>query len=324
VQNYKFLVFPSGEYANYLHTFIPGTNIDSATNERRKWWCFDNPCGGAFAVAIMGDAIAATCYISGKYLNLNGSKYKVYEIGETFTSPEHQRRGLFSELVKLCTRYAFEQGATAIYGTPNVVATPGYVRLKFEIVDDDRSHLFLSPNISGLILGTTNVAQKSAEKAGSESPYRISSSQFFDHSRNRERINIFSEDYFKWRFTGLGNDRYAYFLRDGFSLAVREHKVGNRRLLMVADYGFSDRKPSTFHAITEIRKILDEEFDAWRYAGIYFLSDWRASCGRLGYGLRKLMHFRSQPICVMDNDRPQFRIDLRKIGLPQLSDCDMC
>jgi GNAT superfamily N-acetyltransferase len=327
VQNYTIKVFPHSDYDAYHKTV--NSNVDAPvpldTQARRKWWCFDNPNGGAFAVAMAGDKVAATCYLSGKSLVLSGTSYKAYEIGETATAPEHQRKGLFSKLVKACTSYAFEEGAVAVYGTPNAQSTPGYAKLKFDIIDDPRSHLFLLPNITGFI------APKSTDELGgfqnkpflSKNSYQIQTSEFFDHAKNRIRLNIFSDNYFQWRFSGLSASRYRYYRRGEFSMAVRESHLGKYKVLMVSDFGYGNEKPNTFDAAKEIRKIFNHEFIAHKYHGIYFSSERDNLLSHFRYGLKRIIHHRSLPICIMTNQDSNVIKKLRSIALPQLSDCDI-
>jgi GNAT superfamily N-acetyltransferase len=327
VQNYTIEVYPHNDYDAYNKAI--NSNIDAPvsleTQARRKWWCFDNPNGGAFAVAMVGGKVAATCYLSGKSLFLNGEKYKAFEIGETATAPEHQRKGLFSKLVKACTTYAFEDGAVAVYGTPNAQSTPGYAKLNFDIVDDPRSHLFLSPNITGFIAPKPidALAGFQDKQPFPKNSYQIQASDFFDHSKNRLRLNVFSDKYFQWRFSGLSATRYRYYRRGEFSMAARESLLGKYKVLLISDFGYESQKPNTFDAAKEIRKIFDQEFSARSYHGIYFNAKWDNLLSPFRYGLKKIIHHRQLPICVVTNKNSKFTKELRSVSLPQLSDCDI-
>ena len=166
MSQYQYKIFSHTEYYKYINTFNLDSNNLSVSDLRRKWYCFDNKLGGAFAVALSNDRVVSTCYLSGKSLLLNGNLYKAYEIGETATVNDHQRKGLFSKLVKLCVSYAFDDGAELIYGTPNSQSTPGYQKLGFKIITDTRSNLFISPIISSLIwrsMSATKIKQDRLE-----------------------------------------------------------------------------------------------------------------------------------------------------------------
>jgi len=258
-------------------------------------------------------------------LLLNGTRYKTYEIGETATAPAHQRKGLFSQLVKTCTKYAFDNGAIAVYGTPNSQSTPGYGKLGFTIIDDARSHLFLSPNLTGFMASKVAkpVTGLKLNENLKENSYRITSTEYFSRTKQRTRLNLFSEEYFDWRFKGLSPDRYKFFQRGEFLMAVREAKLGKYRVLMVSEFGYLDAKSYTFDTIKEIRKIYTNEFYDWDFAGIYFNCEWDATLNSIRYGLKQLIHHRLLPICVATNGNPRFIEQLRSAALPQLSDCDI-
>lgn len=325
--DYELVLFSSKDFDAY-HRVVNGNAkvpVNPATQARRKWWCFDNPHGGAFAVALAGDKVAATCYLSGKVLSLHGRHHKVYEIGETGTDPQHQRKGLFSQLVKLCTRHAFDEGAQAVYGTPNAQSTPGYAKLGFEIIDDARSHFMLSPRLIGLAAQRSGLWQGGPHDAGATQgrAYQITGQDFFAHARGRPRLNLFSEDYFRWRFFGLDDRRYRFFRRGDFSMATRDYALGRYRVLMVSDFGHRDARPGTFDAAAEVRRIVRQEFSPHQHAGIYLNTEWDVTTGRLHQGLKRLVHHRPLPMCVLGNGASGVVEALRHAGLPQLSDCDI-
>lgn len=327
MQDYEIVIFTKNDYENY-HKVVNlnnGVPVPLETQMRRKWWCFDNPNGGVFAAALAGDKVAATCYLSGKSLLLNGSSYKAYEIGETATEPAHQRKGLFSKLVKACTKYAFDNGAVAVYGTPNSQSTPGYKKMGFTIIEDMRSHLFVTPNIFGFMASKTEqslIGNQCSKYLKNES-YQISSSIFFNATKQRIRLNDFTEKYFEWRFNGLSSDRYKFFQRGNFLMAVREANLGRYKILMVSDFGYLNTRPSTFDAVKEIRKIYVHEFFDWDFSGIYFNSEWDPNVNFIHYGLKRLIQHRQLPICIMTNGNPRVIDEFRSVALPQLSDCDI-
>lgn len=323
--DYKVSLFTQQDYQAYTNSVnsINSTPVSMDIQERRKWWCFDNPNGGAFAAVFADEKVVATCYLSGKSLLINGTRYKAYEIGETATDPAHQRKGLFSKLVKECTKYAFDDGAVAVYGTPNALSTPGYSKLGFDIIDDPRSHLFFSPNIAGLIKSNLTssrfrVLQNETPRGGS---YEITGSEFFSHTAHRTRLNLFSAEYFQWRFNGLGRNRYRFYRCDDFSMAIREGCIGKYNVLLISDFG--REKAGAFDSIAEVRRIVRHQGFAATYSGIYLHTKLDNSLGRLGYGLKWLVHHRTLPMCVITNGNPKLLADLHDSSLPQLSDCDI-
>lgn len=326
MSDYHIRIFDKYDYIEYCEKMysIKNNTSTSETIARRKWWCFDNPEGGAFAAAFYEDSVVATCYISGKSLMLNGNIYKAFEIGETATDPLHQRKGLFSSLVKICTAYAFDKGASVVYGTPNLQSTPGYKKLDFSILNDNRSNLFFSPNLTGVLseyldLKTTN---NWLSKPKSTQDFEISSDDYFMQSKDRIHLNNYSKEYFYWRFSDLGVNRYRFFRINDFSMAVREAVVGRFKVLLVSDYGEIKSKPDVFKAIKNIRKIFNNEFSCLNYSGIYFNGEIDKFTNKFKYGIKGLISHRLLPFCLKSNDFNL--IDEFKIhGLSQLSDCDI-
>ena len=58
---------------------------------------------------------------------LEHEKVSCVEIGDTFTHPDHQRKGIFISLLKLSDQSARENCKDFIYGMPNDLALPGYI-----------------------------------------------------------------------------------------------------------------------------------------------------------------------------------------------------
>ncbi len=71
------------------------------------------------------DAGSAT--VTGKPILVRGQEVLAFEIGDTYTHPDHRRKGVFLNAVNACVAYATDRGAKFIYGTPNDASLPGYV-----------------------------------------------------------------------------------------------------------------------------------------------------------------------------------------------------
>jgi len=57
------------------------------------------------------------------------------EIGDTFTHPDFQRQGIFTEMVKGARESSISNGLHLIYGTPNNLSLPGYQKkCNFDVV----------------------------------------------------------------------------------------------------------------------------------------------------------------------------------------------
>lgn len=324
--DYTIKLFTTDEYESYVHAVYRGdsSGVTSDAQLRRRWWCFDNPNGGAFAAAFWDDEVAATCYLSGKLLNIGDELHRVFEIGETATAPDHQRRGLFSKLVNACIEYAFDSGATAIYGTPNSQSTPGYAKLKFDIIESENSHLFFSPNLLHFAipsLAPTPASYSNRTTVGKT--VKLTSDEFYEHARSRLRLNDSSLEYFQWRFCSSPHKKYDFYRLGDFSMAVCRAKLGKYEVVLVSDYGQAGSKGDAIESIKLIRSIHSEIYQGRDHAGIYFHAPLNDRMGRLRYGMNKLIHHRILPVCVMHKGDSALIDALRSAPLPQLSDCDI-
>lgn len=105
-----------------------GTNIFRSTSkEYYEWKLFRNPYqkGKIYLERKDGKVIGSTT-ITPKRISIGGEERLAAEIGDTFTHPDHRRKGVFSRGVDACTRFAISQGITIIYGTPNSESLAGY------------------------------------------------------------------------------------------------------------------------------------------------------------------------------------------------------
>ena len=70
--------------------------------------------------------IVSTTSLTPKFLYYKGKKGIVAEIGDTYTDPDYQRKGMFSLLINQTRKDAESKGISFIYGTPNDQSLPGY------------------------------------------------------------------------------------------------------------------------------------------------------------------------------------------------------
>jgi hypothetical protein len=59
-------------------------------------------------------------------MTIDGKDYLVAQSGDTMTAPEHQKKGLFTDLAKLTYKLAEEKGIQMIFGFPNKNSLPGF------------------------------------------------------------------------------------------------------------------------------------------------------------------------------------------------------
>lgn len=305
---------------------------DSVTEQRRKWWCFDNPHGGLFAFAHTDSEIAATCYLAGKRLSpAFGDRAQAFEIGETWTAEQHRRKGLFSRLVEHCTAFAFDTGAVMVYGTPNQQSTPGYAKLKYEIVEDASSQLRLLANPAWLALsrkrlqGEDELATASA-LAHRVSPLEISAADYLaataaaDHFTDGDSVGR------QWR---LANNPKAYRffrrVRAGRTLlcALRLGILGDLPVLVVAEAWLDGQRAAAADLAGSLRRVAASAYAATAYAGVYWHGGEAAGGAQWRLTLALCKFHRQLPLCVKTDGSVAGDVLRARFQKFQLADCDI-
>jgi predicted N-acetyltransferase YhbS len=59
-------------------------------------------------------------------MSIDGKDYLIAQSGDTMTAPEHQKKGLFTDLAKLTYKLAQEKGIQMVFGFPNKNSLPGF------------------------------------------------------------------------------------------------------------------------------------------------------------------------------------------------------
>lgn len=321
-ETYKLEVFGYERYEAYSERI---TNLsrhsDELTESRRQWWCFGNPRGGAFAFFRFGDEVAATCYLSAKLLNSGGEGVSAFEIGETATLPAHQRKGLFSKLVISCVEYAFENGSSIVYGTPNSQSIPGYEKLGFEISINPSSWMFILLNKNYWLPFHFQPLRRLSHR---DNCSEISLDDYVKETANFPRLNTSNEQYLYWRLAKTPM-RYRFFRVPGgsqkFLCAVRYGKLGRYPILVCAEHFLNGRRSPLAQARPFLRRAVVDRFDVKSYAGIYFHSGQPARISQWFLMIFGVVPHRELPICVKFRSGESSRPDWFKHF--QLSDCDI-
>lgn len=304
-------------------TMSPDT--DPVVQARRRWWCFDNPRGGVFALFHDGREIAATCYLGGKTLAFGGSAATGFEIGETATDPRHQRRGLFSKLVRACVAHAAQDDRPLVYGTPNSQSTPGYAKLGFEIVASSRSWLFLLPSIR-------NAARRLLRRdrsGGRPSPvdssrYEVTGDDYVAATAAYPRLNAADREYLTWRLaeTPLGYRFVRIETRHGrFECAMKVGTLGEHQVVVIAEYFLNGTRPSLHRATGLLRRAVSALALAPDMLGIYVHGERPTGLALARLYATGTVPHRQLPICTTGGR--EGRGDAAWFDCFQLSDCDI-
>jgi len=92
-----------------------------------QWKIIDNYIQPGFINLVKDNGeIISTTSVTPKQLFFRGRKYRVAEIGDTYTDLNYQRQGIFALLINRSTEDAVNKGMQFIYGTPNDKSLPGY------------------------------------------------------------------------------------------------------------------------------------------------------------------------------------------------------
>jgi GNAT superfamily N-acetyltransferase len=305
---------------------------DSVTEQRRKWWCFDNPHGGLFAFAHTDSEIAATCYLAGKRLSpAFGGRPEAFEIGETWTAEQHRRKGLFSRLVEHCTAHAFATGAVLVYGTPNQQSTPGYAKLKYEIVDDTSSQLRMLANPVWLALsrqrlqGEDDLAAAGA-RAQRSSPLEISAADYLADTEDADHFTAGDSVGRTWR---LANNPKSYrFFRLGRSgrkllCAMRLGILGDLPVLVVGEAWMDGERAAAADLAGALRRVAASAYAGTAYAGVYWHGGEAAGAAQWRLNLALCKFHRQLPLCVKTDGSVAAEVLRARFRKFQLADCDI-
>jgi GNAT superfamily N-acetyltransferase len=319
---YEIISFGQGELADFEPFLRILPVSDFALDERRRWWCFDNPFGGRYALAMQSGVIAATAYVGGKPpLLISGQTKPSFEIGDTWTHEEHRRRGLFSKLVKHLVSATSSEAGTFVYGTPNSQSTPAYEKLGFHISEDDRSWLWLVGQPRGLASFNRPASPAERTPLGGKT-HAISAEEYWNATRKNERLCGSSEAYFQWRFVRSPH-RYKFFerkTRNGVLFAaLRSGDLRGRPVVIVSE-AWVDGIPADTAVLSDLVCFARDGWKASDFFGLYFKSIKRTGASRWFEATKLRAQHRILPICsIGTQQRPSAELFDRF----QLSDCDI-
>lgn len=320
--DYELMMFDHEEREAFRQAFLTMSHTsDDIAQKRREWWCFTNPHGGAFALFKSGNEIAATCYLGGRRLAIGGQKLDCFEIGETATAPAHQRKGLFSKLVKSVVEQSGKSNAALVYGTPNSQSTPGYAKLGFDIVESSNSWLFvvISPS-RWLPFALPQFPSFTARGTVTE----LTAAQYTQITKSFSRLNVTSEAYLDWRFAkSPAGYRFFQIHRASmeFVCVVRESVLGNYATLVVSEYFLNGRRVGIKDASALLRRAIWRHFDARKYLGLYAHGTLPTKAETIRLKLQGVLPHRQLPICATLTSEASYPKDWFKDF--QLSDCDI-
>ncbi|MBN1506304.1 MAG: GNAT family N-acetyltransferase [Sedimentisphaerales bacterium] len=339
---YEIVWFTSGqrrEYERFIAGF-PGKSYCSETFIGPNWWEPGNPLGGFLLFAYTPDKIASRCVLTGRRLAYEGKPIDCFEIGGTYTLEQHQRKGLFSRLVKQAMRLGLDTPAQVIYGTPNDRSGPGYRKLGYHFIDRPNSRLvLLAHSIHPLLrkLGLKKAPVSRIERPSRQVRCRkwtfteVSLDEYAAATGPFPRMNWAGDGYLKRRL-GTGGDasRRRFFHASSADeqawYALDDYTLSFLRLILVSEFflnGQVDFGPTKLRVLRRIASAYYRHHD-----GIYLKCRVDPEVGTIARVLKHgaFVH-RQLPICYYANPRVSSRdIDRmmqKLVEVFQLTDCDI-
>lgn len=134
-----------------------------------SWKLRENPVHPGFATSMVttpGDRVVSLCTVTPKRLWWGGSEHRWAEIGDTFTDPDFQRKGMFATVTDASRSRAQAAGFSIVYGLPNEQSLPPYEKkLDFAVKADVEQLEWLVP-LSTRVLASPLVTRGHPRLAG--------------------------------------------------------------------------------------------------------------------------------------------------------------
>lgn len=346
---YQFIHFKNDQYQDYC-TFLNGFKKrqfleipwDSPQSESGlQNGTGDNSYTNLIFFAYTSTEIASRCCLSERRLWYRGDVINCFEIGGTTTLPHHQRRGLFTKLVKDAMKIGFSTEHKLIYGTPNERSGPGYRKLNYSFVDQENSFFVLRPCfISPLIrkLGIEKGQIEHIKKQNKQTrPFHssifseIDIEDYFEATRDFPRMNYVDETYFDKRFDRHKTDSTRRFFkvttqRGDFFCALKDHDLSFLKLIIVSEYFLNGKIDNSYEKFRLIRSLASIYYR--NYDGVYLKCSIEPDVSRVVLFLKsRLIVHRKLPICYINNpDFPDDKVHSMMehlVKVFQLTDCDI-
>ncbi|MFL6299956.1 MAG: GNAT family N-acetyltransferase [Terriglobales bacterium] len=175
----------SEQIANFFSNFSgPST---PATVEYRNWKYEINPFGRPVLHLIeIGNDIAGIVSVVPKPLRVRGEAVRGGELGDVYTHPAHQRKGISGTLLRSTIESALAAQLSIVYGVPNEIALPGELKVGYELCPYAQVQKLFLPLDWAAVMATR--AKSGALATALGLPMRLMAS--LRHSRPRLRHSV--------------------------------------------------------------------------------------------------------------------------------------
>jgi GNAT superfamily N-acetyltransferase len=342
VLQYRVIWFTTGqrrEYEQFAASF-QGKAYRPETFIGPNWWEPGNPLGGFLLFACTADEIVSRCVLTGRRLAYEGKPIDCFEIGGTYTLEQHQRKGLFSRLVKQAMKLGFDTPAQVIYGTPNDQSGPGYRKLGYHFIDRPNSRFVLLAHSAHPLLrrlGLTKAPIHHVETSSGQVRFRdwtfteVGLDEYIAATGQFPRMNWAGDEYLKRRLGTGGDVTHRHFFHASQTgqqawYATDDYTLSFLRLVLVSEFfldGQLDRGPIKLRLLRKIASAYYRHHD-----GVYLKCHVDPKVGKVARLLKygAFIH-RQLPICYYANPRVSSsdidRMMQSLVEVFQLTDCDI-
>ncbi len=269
--------------AEFRKSFPKTRTVNCEEAEYHKHKCINPASEGFIWLAENNNTVVSTASMTPKIMKILGDEILAAETGDTFTLPEYQGRGIFTELVKNTTAEAIRKKIDFIYGVPNSNSVPGYVRkLNYGVIPSAKLCVLVRPlnierglkrrlriSVVAIVLAfifktmSRTFLKLSAVGIGKNS-ISISEARSFPEtieklwgkvSQNYDVILARTKEYLDWRFGGDDNDDYLIRIARNRDQEVEGYAVAklidndNSRIAYIADFLTSEDSPRVFNKL---------------------------------------------------------------------------
>jgi len=284
-----------------------GTVRRLSNHDYYYWKLNNNPIKkGICKIVKSGDKAVSMATVTPKKMLFKNKQITCGEIGDTFTSSDFQRKGLFTKLVNSARNKAEEEDIKFIYGTPNHNSLPGYKKkLQFDVIPSLDLFNFLYPikiipllnkkinNKFISIIFSVFISPLLKIKGIFANPYidkKIKIQLFDEFDQNFDQIwikeggkydaiTIRNLDYIKWRFLENPEEYTIYTAKKNNSyigyIVLKEGRWENLKVGYIADiFTIDSGNQAVFNSLIYYAKkhFISKKFDMislWLQKGIY-------------------------------------------------------
>jgi len=202
-----------------------GETSSKKTEEIWRYKHLDNPFGKSLVLLAIEDGtiIGVRAFMRWQWKK-NNESYSCFRAVDTATHPRHQGKGVFKKLTLEAIERAKSDKNHFIFNTPNQQSLPGYLKMKWEIVDNIKVNIY--PTFYQSWFGYFSPKLEDEISFRKEDLHELCELSNEQKSLKYEFYTPKNIDYLNWRYQKNPMQSYEIFKRKGIYLAayVKQHK----------------------------------------------------------------------------------------------------